>query len=163
MKKNFGTQLYILGRLFRILMDAARPKGANASELENASHNPMAGIGYAYNLVMKLHKLTPDTEKKVSALLEQIEVEEVDFKQSPSLEMQGNFMAGYQLGGRGLLEKSGIAELRKAAKLTQAQLAEKIGVTQKDISRWENGVVRPSVQSLKQIAEALECKVDDLI
>lgn len=162
-KKNVGIQLYVLGRLFRVLMDAARARGANPSELENATHNPMASIGYAYNLVMKLHKLTPETEKKVAALLDQIEPEEVTFTQSPSLEMQSNFMAGYQMGDNGLFVSSPIATFRKNAKLTQTQLAEKIGVSQKDISRWENGIVKPSVSSLKQLSEALGCKVDDLI
>lgn len=35
-----------------------------------------------------------------------------------------------------------IAELRKEQKLTQEQLGEKIGVTNKTISRWENGICR---------------------
>lgn len=33
-----------------------------------------------------------------------------------------------------------IANLRKEQKLTQEQLAEKLGVTDKSVSRWENGV-----------------------
>jgi len=36
-----------------------------------------------------------------------------------------------------------IAELRKEQKLTQEQLGEKIGVTNKTISRWENGNYLP--------------------
>ena len=47
--------------------------------------------------------------------------------------------------------------------MTQSELAQKIGVSQKDISRWENGVVNPSVNSLKQLAIALDCKVDDIV
>lgn len=40
------------------------------------------------------------------------------------------------------LIKSGnfIAELRKKQKLTQEQLGEKLGVTNKTVSRWETGV-----------------------
>lgn len=160
---NAGTQLYVLGRLFRVLMDTARERGASSSELENATHNPMAGIGYAYNLIIKSHRLTPETEKKIAALLEQVDPKDVTFDQSPSLEMQSNFMAGYQMGGQGLLAKSPIAEHRKGLGITQTQLAKAVGVSQKDISRWENGVIKPSVAKLKLLAEALECKMEDLI
>ena len=41
-------------------------------------------------------------------------------------------------------DKSGkfIAKLRKEKNMTQEQLAEKMGVTDKSISRWENGKTR---------------------
>ena len=40
------------------------------------------------------------------------------------------------------MEKMGsfLAELRKERKLTQADLGEKLGVTNKTVSRWETGV-----------------------
>lgn len=47
--------------------------------------------------------------------------------------------------------------------LTQAELAERIGCTQKDVARWENDVREPRLSALKKLAEALECKVDDII
>ncbi len=56
-----------------------------------------------------------------------------------------------------------IRSLRLAKKITQKELAEMIGVLQKDISRWETGVISPSVESLIKISKAFECKIDDLI
>lgn len=56
-----------------------------------------------------------------------------------------------------------LKSIRKNKGLTQVQLAAKIGCTQKDISRWENGERVPNIQSLKSIAEALGCKLDDLV
>lgn len=56
-----------------------------------------------------------------------------------------------------------IKQIRLSKNLTQQQLAEKIGVNQKDISRWETGERNPKLDKLKLIAEALECKLDDLI
>lgn len=56
-----------------------------------------------------------------------------------------------------------IKKQRKKLKLTQEELAEKIGVTQKDISRWENYMHKPSQDSLQKLAKALDCTVDDII
>lgn len=52
---------------------------------------------------------------------------------------------------------------RLVAGLTQAQLAEKVGCTQKDISRWEAGLHEPGARTLKKLAEALRCSMDDLV
>ena len=41
-----------------------------------------------------------------------------------------------------------IAELRKEKNMTQEQLAEKLGVSNKSISRWENGVTMPDYSLL---------------
>ena len=38
-----------------------------------------------------------------------------------------------------------ISECRKKQKMTQEQLAEKLGVTSKSVSRWENGKTMPVV------------------
>lgn len=55
-----------------------------------------------------------------------------------------------------------IRSRRIASGMTQVQLAELIGCTQKDVSRWENGEREPGVSSLKKLAAALGCKIDDL-
>lgn len=55
-----------------------------------------------------------------------------------------------------------IKAARLAAGLTQIQLAEAVGCTQKDISRWESGKHEPSISTLKRIAQALKCSMDDL-
>lgn len=48
-----------------------------------------------------------------------------------------------------------IAECRKSKKLTQAQLAEQLGVTDKSVSKWENGICLPDVSLYKKICEIL--------
>lgn len=53
--------------------------------------------------------------------------------------------------------------VRIARGLSQAQLAEKVGCAQKDISRWESGAHEPSIANLKKLAAALACKVDEII
>lgn len=48
-----------------------------------------------------------------------------------------------------------IREVRMAANLTQAELAERSGLTQSHISRLENGEHSPSQATIKRIADAL--------
>ncbi|MDR6632703.1 HTH-type transcriptional regulator/antitoxin HipB [Phyllobacterium sp. 1468] len=47
-----------------------------------------------------------------------------------------------------------IAEARHRAKLTQAQLAYKIGSSQAMVARWERGTTMPSTKSLTKVAQA---------
>lgn len=45
-----------------------------------------------------------------------------------------------------------IKELRKKLKLTQQELADKIGVDRVTVARWENGNKRPSNLAERQLA-----------
>ena len=56
-----------------------------------------------------------------------------------------------------------LRRIRKARSMTQTELAERVGVLQKDISRYERGQHVPSIQMLKDIAEVLGVTVNDLI
>ena len=56
-----------------------------------------------------------------------------------------------------------INELRKENKMTQMELADKIHVTDKAVSRWERGIGFPDVQLLPSLAEALYISVAELI
>ena len=52
---------------------------------------------------------------------------------------------------------------RLAAGLTQAQLAERLGIQQTSIARYESGTREPLASTLKQLALALNCAMEDLI
>lgn len=56
-----------------------------------------------------------------------------------------------------------IAKSRKAEGLTQAQLAEKVGVSDKAVSKWERGICMPEPASLKNVAEVLRVSVLELL
>jgi transcriptional regulator with XRE-family HTH domain len=58
-----------------------------------------------------------------------------------------------------------LAKLRQRVGLTQQELADAIGVTQKTISIWEKGSVEPKVsfRQIKQLMEVLNCTLDELI
>ena len=56
-----------------------------------------------------------------------------------------------------------IAERRKIKNLTQAQLAEKLGITDRAVSKWENGRSLPDSSIMLELCELLEITVNDLL
>ena len=55
-----------------------------------------------------------------------------------------------------------LRELREAKGLTQAQLADAIGMSRKTVNTVENGVFIPSTVVALKLAGALGCAVEDL-
>ncbi|MGN0628229.1 MAG: helix-turn-helix domain-containing protein [Oscillospiraceae bacterium] len=56
-----------------------------------------------------------------------------------------------------------ISTLRKERNMTQRELAEKLNVTDKAVSKWERGLSCPDVSSLPKLAEALGVPVETLL
>ena len=56
-----------------------------------------------------------------------------------------------------------IAECRKKSNLTQMQLAEKLGITDKAISKWERGVAMPDTSIMLELCDILCISVNELL
>lgn len=56
-----------------------------------------------------------------------------------------------------------IADLRRAAELSQEQLADQMGVERRTVQRYENAVTDPRYADLLLIAQALRVHVTDLL
>lgn len=56
-----------------------------------------------------------------------------------------------------------IAECRKGKNMTQADLAKKLNVTDKAVSRWERGIGFPDINTIEPLASALEISVLELM
>lgn len=56
-----------------------------------------------------------------------------------------------------------IAKCRKEKKLTQSELAEKLGVTDKSIGNWENGRNMPDLSLFKPLCDILDITINDLL
>lgn len=56
-----------------------------------------------------------------------------------------------------------ISELRKNKKITQEELAEKLGVNNRTISRWENGNNMPDVSLYKPLCDELNITINELL
>lgn len=56
-----------------------------------------------------------------------------------------------------------IAETRKKKNMTQLQLAEKLGITDRAVSKWENGKTMPDSAIMLELCDALHISVNDLL
>ena len=56
-----------------------------------------------------------------------------------------------------------LAELRKEQGLTQEALGEKLGVTNKTVSRWENGNYLPPVEMLQELSKLYAVSINEIL
>ncbi len=56
-----------------------------------------------------------------------------------------------------------LKEMRNKRELTQRQLAKICGIDQLTLSTYETGKTHPRLDALCQIAQALNCTLDDLV
>ena len=56
-----------------------------------------------------------------------------------------------------------IASCRKEQGMTQANLAEKLGITDRAVSKWENGKSMPDSGIMLELCELLEINVNELL
>ncbi len=56
-----------------------------------------------------------------------------------------------------------ILNLRKELNLSQKELAEKVGITEASLSRYENNLREPKAEIITKISEALGCSTDYLL
>ena len=56
-----------------------------------------------------------------------------------------------------------IARRRKGVELTQAQLAEKLGITDRAVSKWETGKTMPDVSLMLELCDILGITVNELL
>ena len=55
-----------------------------------------------------------------------------------------------------------IQEKRKEKKLTQSELAEKLNITDRAISKWENGICLPDASTMPELCNLLNITINDL-
>ncbi len=56
-----------------------------------------------------------------------------------------------------------ICHLRKEKGMTQADLAEKMNVSEQAVSKWERNIAYPDITTLSKLTEILETSVDSLL
>ena len=59
--------------------------------------------------------------------------------------------------------KDNLVQLRKLNKMTQEDLADKIGVTRQAVAKWESGESSPDLEKSRLLAEVFGVSLDDLV
>ena len=72
-------------------------------------------------------------------------------------------MVHFESEGKAMNLEENLKQARKAAGLTQKELAEQIGVYAKDICRWETGERTPSIESFAKLCKALGASADEIL
>ena len=55
-----------------------------------------------------------------------------------------------------------IKHYREQKKLSQQEVADELNISQQAIAKWENGETLPRADKLPQLAQILDCRIDDL-
>ena len=56
-----------------------------------------------------------------------------------------------------------LKKARKAKKLSQADLAEAVNMSQASVTMWEAGSRKPNIDTLKLLSKVLDCPLDELM
>lgn len=59
-------------------------------------------------------------------------------------------------------KSSRMSEMRKVRRMTQAELGDRVGITQSAVAKYENGEVRSSLEIATKIAAALDMTLDEM-
>lgn len=56
-----------------------------------------------------------------------------------------------------------IAKMRKEKNMTQVEMANKLGITDRAVSKWENGRGLPDISLLKNLSQILDISITELL
>jgi DNA-binding XRE family transcriptional regulator len=156
---SLEKSVYNLGKVYG-LAERAIPEPLRSPEKKKLlSESPMTYLAEIIKLLIENQKLSPTLDEDIRELLDDVDD---DTPAHLPIDVQGRWWLGYNAARPTNYDK-GITAARKRNKLTQMQLAEAIGTNQRVVSRWENGLSKPSAEFLSKMAGVLHCKIDDLI
>ena len=156
-----NREAYVFGWVFGRLCTAAG-KEEIGGDISLAAARPYTANARVISDAQRVGILRGDLDRQVGeALCEINQIEppmEGGSEKCQPLEIQGSWQMGYFAGkcNRPLAESEfDIAAARKAKGITQAQLAEQMGVDQALVSRWESGKVKPNRDNLERLKQLL--------
>lgn len=154
-----SREAFVFGWMFGLLRRADGTNSKLGGDFVAACTRPYTGSAKIIAEANRKGLLTEDIDRKIMEAMAEIH-SCPDERPEPvqPLELQSEWQRGYYcaLSGASLPPDAyDIAAARRVKKLTQAQLAEKLGVGQDQVSRWESGKIKPSKESMAKIKEIL--------
>lgn len=154
-----SREAFVFGWMFGLLRRADGTNSKLGGDFVAACTRPYTGSAKIIAEANRKGLLTEDIDRKIMEAMSEIHScpDEHPEPVQP-LELQSEWQRGYYcaLSGASLPPDAyDIAAARRVKKLTQAQLAEKLGVGQDQVSRWESGKIKPSKESMAKIKEIL--------
>lgn len=150
-----SDQIYTLGWVYGLVTKAVPEAEGN---LQLAAMRPFSSMAQAI-FKMHLHKVSKDVDLKVMEALAGVDFIDIVGGGEPvqPIEMQGEWQRGFYAAraGKKLDGSYDIAAARKTAGITQAELAEKLGVTQAFISAVEGGSKKAPSEMIQRIKEII--------
>ena len=157
-----SREAYVFGWVFGRICAEAFPTEIGG-DVAFAAHRPYSANARIISDAHRLGILKGDLDRQVGEAL--CEIDSIDppmkggSEKYQPLETQGSWQMGYYAGRakKPLAEESfDISVARRAKKMTQAQLADQMGVDQALVSRWESGKVSPNKANLAKLKEILQ-------
>ena len=151
-------EAYIFGWVYGTIDTEVYRKTNRNLNIASPQLRPLNACTLAIQRLQTLKLLSPEIDQTIMEAYSQISYVD-DKEQVISLELQGGWQLGYYQARAGkpldIPDKLDIAGLRRKLKLTQAQLAEKVGVTQGQVSNWERDNDQPSEENMRKLREVL--------
>lgn len=145
---------FVMGWIYGTIVRAAGNRNFGG-DLQLAAMHPFSAQAQIISKAQQKGLLTGDLDQQiVEAMGEITSIPDETPEVAPPMEMQGAWQIGYFQGRGGLplaRESFDIGAARKAKRMTQAQLAERLGVDQALVSRWESGKVSPNKSNLEKL------------
>ena len=154
-----AREAFIFGWMFDTLRRADGSRSKLGGDFVAACTRPYSGSAKIISEAHEKGLLTGEIDRQIMEAMAEIHSfpDELPEPVQP-LELQSEWQRGYYcaLSGAPLPpETFDIAAARRAKHMTQAQLAEKLGMGQDQVSRWESGKIKPSKESMAKIKEIL--------
>ena len=148
-----NREAYVFGWVFGRLNAGAEEDIGGDTTL--ACQRPFSASAKVVSDAQRLGILKGNLNNQVGEALSELDIIEPEMDGGSE---KGSWQLGYFAGRakKPLAEESfNISAARRAKKLTQAQLADQMGVDQALVSRWESGKVSPNKDNLSRLKEIL--------